>query len=264
MAQQNNIPKEKYHWGAILQDTSYGYAGVVKTGNTLYLSGVTASGSFAEQVRSIYTAIGNNLKKYGAGFQNVVKENLYTTNIDSMKHFAGIRKEFYNNDYPAATWVQVSALFMPDRKLEVEVIAVLPEKPVLPEWPGDLILGTWGMSTPNGKIIETWKKNGNNRYAGTSYMVSGTDTTIFETVTLEKTAAGVFYIVTAAGQNNEKPVSFQQTTARGNLFIFENPKHDYPRRISYEFVNNETLRAWIDDGETIPRKRSFYNYKRIQ
>lgn len=264
MAQQNNISKEKYHWGTIEQDTAYGYAGVVKTGNTLYLSGVTSAGDFAEQVRNIYSTIGNMLKKYGATFQNVVKENLYTTNIDSMKHYAVIRKEFYKNDYPAATWVQVSGLFTPDHKLEVEVIAQLPEKPVLPEWPGNMILGTWGMNTKKGVIYETWQKKGNDHYSGVSYMVSGTDTSWLEYVDLKKTKEGVFYIVKTAGQNNEKPVSFKQTAARGNMFVFENPQHDFPKRIVYELVNEETIRAWIDDGPNNPKKRSTFNYKRIK
>ena len=35
---------------------------------------------------------------------------------------------FYKNDFPAATWVQVVRLFMPDAKLEVEVIAHLKDE----------------------------------------------------------------------------------------------------------------------------------------
>jgi enamine deaminase RidA (YjgF/YER057c/UK114 family) len=34
----------------------------------------------------------------------------------------------YKGDYPAATWVQISRLYMPDAKLEIEVIAHLPKE----------------------------------------------------------------------------------------------------------------------------------------
>ena len=39
-AQKSNIEKEKWHWGAPLkQDTTAGYAQVVKVDNVLYISG---------------------------------------------------------------------------------------------------------------------------------------------------------------------------------------------------------------------------------
>lgn len=261
-AQQNDISKEKHHWGTITQDTTWGYAGVVKVGNMLYLSGETGQGSFSEQVKNVYSSIENNLKKFGATFQNVIKENLYTTNMDSMKYFDYIRKPFYKGDYPAATWVQISRLFVPECALEVEVIAQLPEKPIMPEWPGDMMLGTWGMQTKNGWLYETWEKAGENELRGKSFKVTGNDTMVLERVQLKKTKDGVYYIPTTARQNSEKPVVFTQTKAMGNLFVFENPAHDFPKRIGYEFVNENTLRAWIDSGPDTPQKRSNFNYQK--
>ena len=57
----------------------------------------------------------------------MVKENLYTTDIEAMKKYNDARKVFYKGDFPAATWVQISRLFMADAKLEVELIAHLPK-----------------------------------------------------------------------------------------------------------------------------------------
>ncbi|WP_262711205.1 RidA family protein [Chryseobacterium indologenes] len=67
------------------------------------------------------------LANYGATFDNVVKENLYTTDIEAMKKYNDVRKKYYNNDFPAATWVQVQRLYMPESKLEVELVAHLPK-----------------------------------------------------------------------------------------------------------------------------------------
>jgi enamine deaminase RidA (YjgF/YER057c/UK114 family) len=67
------------------------------------------------------------LASFGATFQHVVKENLYTTVIEAMKKYNDVRKNFYNNDFPAATWIQVQRLYMSDAKLEVELIAHLPK-----------------------------------------------------------------------------------------------------------------------------------------
>ena len=123
------ITKDKWHWGQSLkQDTTAGYAQVVKVGNVLYLSGVPATDVTPESITQVYRALEQSLKSYGATFQNVVKENLYTTDIEAMKKYNDARKKFYQGDFPAATWVQISRLYMPDAKLEVELIAHLAEK----------------------------------------------------------------------------------------------------------------------------------------
>ncbi len=80
----------------------------------------------AAQLKGTYTGIERTLKAYNATFQNVVKENLYTTDIEAVKSNNEVRKAFYKGDYPAATWVQISRLFMPNALVEVEVIAHLP------------------------------------------------------------------------------------------------------------------------------------------
>lgn len=81
-----------------------------------------------ESIKSVYERIGMALKEAGADFNHVVKENLYTTDLEAVKVNNAVRMKFYNGDYPAATWVQVSRLFNPEYNLEVEVIAVLPDK----------------------------------------------------------------------------------------------------------------------------------------
>ena len=127
-AQDKNIKKEKWHWGnALQQDTSAGYVQVVKVDNVLYISGAVAKDVTPEGITRVYQALERSLKSFGAGFQNVVKENLYTTDMEAMKTHNAARKAFYKGDFPAATWMGVSRLFMADAKLEVELVAHLPK-----------------------------------------------------------------------------------------------------------------------------------------
>lgn len=127
-AQDSQIQKEKWHWGnSLKQDTSAGYAQVVKIDNVLYISGAVARDVTPEGIASVYSSLEKSLKSFGATFQNVVKENLYTTDMEAMKKYSDIRKVFYKGDFPAATWVQISRLFMSEAKLEVELIAHLPK-----------------------------------------------------------------------------------------------------------------------------------------
>ena len=127
-AQDNTIKKEKWHWGnALKQDTSAGYVQVVKVENVLYISGAVARDVTPEGITRVYKSLENSLKSFGATFQNVVKENLYTTDMEAMKKYNDAPKVFYNGDFPAATWMGVARLFMADAKLEVELIAHLPK-----------------------------------------------------------------------------------------------------------------------------------------
>ena len=127
-AQNNDIKKEKWHWGnALQQDTTSGYVQVVKVENVLYISGAVARDVTPEGITRVYQSLERSLKSFGATFQNVVKENLYTTDMEAMKRYNDARKVFYKGDFPAATWMGVARLFMADAKLEVELIAHLPK-----------------------------------------------------------------------------------------------------------------------------------------
>ncbi|HYE54603.1 MAG TPA: RidA family protein [Chitinophagaceae bacterium] len=126
IAQTNNIQKQKYHFGRE-QDTTAGYAQAVKVDNVLYISGTVSRGDAATALKNIYTTLELTLLHYGATFQNVVKETLYTTDIEAVKQANHVRKSFYKGDFPAATWLQISRLYMREVAIEVELIAHLPK-----------------------------------------------------------------------------------------------------------------------------------------
>ena len=130
-AQQSKAPieKEKWHWGnPNKQDTSAGYAQTLKVGDVLYISGTVTTELNEKGVKQVYAGLERSLKQYGLTFQHVVKENLYTTDIEAMQRFNYVRKQFYKGDFPAATWVQISRLYMPQATLEVELVVHLPKK----------------------------------------------------------------------------------------------------------------------------------------
>ncbi len=122
---QDTIPKQKYHQNKPLED-QLGYTHAVKTGNTLYISGTTGTGTMAEQVKYIMEDIQGTLQRYNASLKNVVKETVYTTNIDSFMAAQRIHRAYYQGDYPASTWVEVKRLYLPQFLVEIEVVAVLP------------------------------------------------------------------------------------------------------------------------------------------
>lgn len=79
-------------------------------------------------IRKVYGRLQRTLEANGLTFANVVKENVYTTDLDAFIQNKEVRKEFYaNTPLPAATWVQVQRLYTPATVLEVELVAEYPK-----------------------------------------------------------------------------------------------------------------------------------------
>lgn len=123
------------------------------------------------------------------------------------------------------------------------------------------LAGTWIMEKKNGTIMgETWWKKDDNSMNGKSFLIKNGDTTLLETVDLLKEGNDIFYIPVAFGQNDDKPVRFKLTAVKESAYIFENPAHDFPKRIVYDFTDSNELHAYIDDGTE--KKRQHYYYKK--
>lgn len=122
--------------------------------------------------------------------------------------------------------------------------------------------GTWKMVTKRGALCEEWKKVNDHYLQSRGYMVIEKDTMINERVALTNTEDGIFYTSTVEDQNNKKPIAFKLTRAEDNMFVFENPQHDFPKRIVYKLATADSLHAYIDDGTETGKKQNFYYKKR--
>jgi hypothetical protein len=107
-------------------------------------------------------------------------------------------------------------------------------------------LGEWANKSAEGELTERWNKENDSVYHGESYFVIGGKDTVFaEHVRLEEANGKLAYIVTVPGQNNEQPVRFDMTSSTDNQIVFENPGHDYPSKIVYNKVGNDSVVAEI-------------------
>jgi Domain of unknown function (DUF6265) len=120
------------------------------------------------------------------------------------------------------------------------------------------------MQTKKGAIHEVWRKVNKNYLRSTGFFVKDKDTFVTERVALQHLSDDVYYTSTTEDQNNKRPVSFTLTSGRDGIFIFENPKHDFPKRIVYELVSNDSLHAWIDDGPAGSGQRNDFYYTRVK
>ena len=113
------------------------YAQAVKAGNTLYISGcvswdaegnIIGEGDMTAQVIAVYTDLEETLAAHGATFVNVVKENVFTTDMEALEEHNTERMKFYQkagSAPPASTWIGCTCLAAPGLMLEIEVIAIL-------------------------------------------------------------------------------------------------------------------------------------------
>ncbi len=126
--------KRVFHLNPYEKD--FGYSQAVMVDKTLYISGsvaadesgrLVAPGDMAGQMRAAYSNIKRTLDAHGADFEEVVKETIYTTNMDELLKASDLRFEYYNKELlPTTSWVQVQRLVDPGFLVQIEVVVELP------------------------------------------------------------------------------------------------------------------------------------------
>ena len=82
-------------------------------------------GSMVEQTRQCLRNIQTNLEAAGASLSDVVWTTVYTTDIREFKEIVAAREEFFKDNLPTSTMVEVSHLADPGLLVEITVIAAI-------------------------------------------------------------------------------------------------------------------------------------------
>lgn len=107
------------------------------------------------------------------------------------------------------------------------------------------LLGNWQNISPQVTTTEIWNKENDSLFTGKSWVIAGKDTVSSEAINMMQTTEGMFYIPVVKNQNNGQPVKFTLTSSSDHQLIFENPSHDFPQKITYTLINNDSLMAEI-------------------
>jgi enamine deaminase RidA (YjgF/YER057c/UK114 family) len=111
------------------------FAHVVKIGKQIYIAGQTSvddkgnlvgKGDIEAQTRQVFKNLQKCLEAAGASFDQVVKLNVYSTNLDAhLPTIMKVRMEYFPKEPVASTTIQIPRLVSPDWLVEIEAIAVL-------------------------------------------------------------------------------------------------------------------------------------------
>ena len=127
---RSNIPAGG-KWDGII-----GYSRAVRIGNTLEISGTTATNAEGrvEGVNDIYRQTQFILEKFkgileAAAFklEHTVRTRMFITDISQWEKVGRAHGEFFGVIRPATTMVEVSKLIDPEHMIEIELTAVLSE-----------------------------------------------------------------------------------------------------------------------------------------
>jgi 2-iminobutanoate/2-iminopropanoate deaminase len=103
-------------------------------GNQIFVAGMTASdgqggmlgdGSTYSQAREIFTKIKHLIEAAGGVMNDVIRVDIYVTDIKQREEVWKARREFFTGDFPTSTLVEVRALATPQLHVEVNAIGFL-------------------------------------------------------------------------------------------------------------------------------------------
>ena len=113
-------------------EKAYGYSHAVRIGNDLRISGAvsmddagnaTALGDLEQQMKNAYADLEKVLQHYGYTFDDVIVENVFTTDMAKFLEVSSYRNTIYTKQFPTGTWLEVKGLALPGFMIEIELEA---------------------------------------------------------------------------------------------------------------------------------------------
>jgi len=113
-------------------EKAYGYTHAIKIGGDIKISGAvsmddegnpTAIGDLEQQMKNAYSDLDKVLKHYGYTFDDVIVENIFTTDMAKFLEVSGYRRTIYTKQFPTGTWLEIKGLALPGLMIEIELEA---------------------------------------------------------------------------------------------------------------------------------------------
>ena len=119
---------------------------------------------------------------------------------------------------------------------------------VLPAW----IAGCWSGTRDSERFHERWTLVDDSTLLGVSHTVKGGKMTAFEFLRVIAKGGKAVYVAQPGGV---PPTEFVASSTTAERIVFENPTHDFPKRVIYQRSGADRLTASIDGGPVNKQQR---------
>jgi hypothetical protein len=124
------------------------------------------------------------------------------------------------------------------------------------------LAGQWRIEQADGQVDEHWMAPAGGLMMGMARNIQGGKVREYEFTLLRQEANGdIFYV---ASPSKQTETSFKLTSLKGGEAVFENPGHDFPKKIVYARQPDGSLLAAIEGpGRDGQPRRVEYPFKRV-
>jgi 2-iminobutanoate/2-iminopropanoate deaminase len=134
---QEGDAMRSYIKGERPQLRAYSPAVVTEGGKIIWLAGHLATvddngkplaGDFDGQARQVFKLLSATLERAGGKLGDMVQMTVFITDVRNGDRLTQIRKEFFGDDFPGSALITISALAVPEAKIEIQGFAVIGDK----------------------------------------------------------------------------------------------------------------------------------------
>jgi 2-iminobutanoate/2-iminopropanoate deaminase len=125
---------KEYLKGDRPQQRGYSEAVITEGGKTVWLAGQIAlvddngkslAGDFEGQVRQLFRNLDRTLQKAGGYLHDMVQMTVFITDVRYGDRLTQIRREILGDNFPGSALITITALAVPEAKIEIQGYAVI-------------------------------------------------------------------------------------------------------------------------------------------
>lgn len=113
------------------------------------------------------------------------------------------------------------------------------------------LTGKWADTSGENEFYEVWETT-DDGMKGIGVVLSEGDTVFIEHLAIFEKDSAWYYSARIGRQNRGEAILFRNTVSEDSLYIFENPDHDFPQSIAYQYRRSGALQIstrGVEDGE---------------
>ncbi|MDT8393103.1 MAG: DUF6265 family protein [Bacteroidales bacterium] len=120
-------------------------------------------------------------------------------------------------------------------------IACTSTGPQLPLW----LEGTWATGDSIGLTAESWEKINDHYMSGEGLFATSDGKSVVEILNIFIQEGTLVYTALVPNENNGHEIIFTDTQLNPDSLVFNNPGHDYPKKIIYHRAGEDKVNVYL-------------------